>query len=145
MFFPPKADQPLAEAGIHVNGFPLKTCGNDTHTTFRLLVAVLTKTSYFYAAAFARVAQTLTADQKKTLLRLRNLDAKYTCKGAYLYSRAIDMPEVPNTDFLFGASSVAAPAAAPWPGGRRPAARWPPRCPRRRSPPARRWRFRGPA
>ena len=44
--------------------------------------------SYFYATAFAEVAKTLTADQKKTLLKLRNLDAKYTCKGAYLYSRA---------------------------------------------------------
>ena len=61
--------------------------------------------SYFYATAFAQVAKTLTAEQKKTLLKLRNLDAKFTCKGAYLYSRAIDMPEVPNTDFLFAAIS----------------------------------------
>jgi hypothetical protein len=61
--------------------------------------------SYYYATAFAQVAKTLTADQKKTLLKLRNLDAKFTCKGAYLYSRAIDMPEVPNTDFLFAATS----------------------------------------
>jgi phosphatidylethanolamine-binding protein (PEBP) family uncharacterized protein/Spy/CpxP family protein refolding chaperone len=60
--------------------------------------------SYFYATAFAQVAKTLTADQKRTLLKLRNLDAKYTCKGAYLYSRAIDMPTIPNTDFLFAAS-----------------------------------------
>ncbi|MCX6868373.1 MAG: hypothetical protein NTV46_19645 [Verrucomicrobia bacterium] len=59
--------------------------------------------SYFYATAFAQVAKTLTAEQKKTLLKLRNLDAKFTCSGAYLYSRAIDMPEVPNTDFLFAA------------------------------------------
>jgi Raf kinase inhibitor-like YbhB/YbcL family protein len=67
--------------------------------------------SYFYATAFAQVAKTLTAEQKATLLKLRNLDAKFTCKGAYLYSRAIEMPEVPNTDFLFAASS--APKAAP--------------------------------
>ena len=33
--------------------------------------------------------------------KLRNLDAKYTCKGAYLYSRAIDLPPIANTDFLF--------------------------------------------
>lgn len=57
--------------------------------------------SYFYAKAFADVAKTLTADQKKTLLKLRNLDAKFTPKGAYLYSAPIDMPEIPNTDFLF--------------------------------------------
>ena len=57
--------------------------------------------SYFYATAFAQIAKTLTAEQKKTLLKLRNLDAKFTCKGAYLYSQAIAMPEVPNTDFLF--------------------------------------------
>ena len=71
--------------------------------------------SYFYATAFAEVAKTLTADQKKTLLKLRNLDSKYTCKGAYLYSQAIDMPVIPNTDFLFGASrkSTSAPSATP--------------------------------
>ncbi len=62
--------------------------------------------SYYYATAFAQVAQTLTAAQKATLLKLRNLDAKYHSTGAYLYSRAIPMPGVPNTDFLF------APAAA---------------------------------
>ena len=62
--------------------------------------------SYFYATAFAQVAKTLTAEQKKSLLKLRNLDAKFTCKGAYLYSRAIAMPEVPNTDFLFTATTV---------------------------------------
>ena len=68
--------------------------------------------SYFYAKAFAEVAKTLTAGQKKTLLKLRNLDAKYTCRGAYLYSRAIDMPDIPNTDFLFAASPAAKPASA---------------------------------
>jgi len=57
--------------------------------------------SYFYAKAFAEAGKTLTAKQKKAMLKLRNLDAKYTCKGAYLYSRPIDMPEIPNTDFLF--------------------------------------------
>ncbi len=57
--------------------------------------------SWFYATAFAQVAKTLTPDQKNALLKLRNLDAKFTCKGAYLYSRAIPMPQVPNSDFLF--------------------------------------------
>jgi hypothetical protein len=41
--------------------------------------------SYYYCTAFANVAKTLTADRKKTLLKLRNLDARYACKGAYLY------------------------------------------------------------
>jgi Raf kinase inhibitor-like YbhB/YbcL family protein len=58
------------------------------------------------------VAKTLTAEQKTTLLKLRNLDAKFTCKGAYLYSRAIPMPEVPNTDFLFAATDAAKSASA---------------------------------
>ena len=68
--------------------------------------------SYYYATAFAQVAKTLTADQKKTLLKLRNLDAKFTCKGAYLYSRAIDMPEVPNSDSLFAATTASKPTSA---------------------------------
>jgi phosphatidylethanolamine-binding protein (PEBP) family uncharacterized protein len=73
--------------------------------------------SYLYARAFAGVARTLTADQKRTLLKLRNLDARYACRGAYLYSRPIDMPAIPDTDFLFAASATpsagaAAPAAA---------------------------------
>ena len=58
------------------------------------------------------MAKTLTAEQKATLLKLRNLDAKFTCKGAYLYSRAIPMPEVPNTDFLFAATGAAKSASA---------------------------------
>jgi phosphatidylethanolamine-binding protein (PEBP) family uncharacterized protein len=63
--------------------------------------------SYDYCTAFAQVAKTLTAEQKQTLLKLRNLDARYTSKGAYLYSEPTDMPQLPNTDFLF-----AAPASA---------------------------------
>jgi phosphatidylethanolamine-binding protein (PEBP) family uncharacterized protein len=69
--------------------------------------------SYFYAKAFADVGRTLSADQKKTLLKLRNLDAKYTPKGAYLYSAPIDMPEIPNTDFLFAKPAQSQPASAP--------------------------------
>jgi phosphatidylethanolamine-binding protein (PEBP) family uncharacterized protein len=74
--------------------------------------------SYFYAKAFADVARTLTDEQKKTLMKLRNLDAKFTPKGAYLYSASIDMPEIPNTDFLFATPAAtsqpeSAPATAP--------------------------------
>ena len=61
--------------------------------------------SYWYAMRFAAVGKTLTAEQKKTLLKLRNLDAKYICQGAYLYSAPIKMPEIPNTDYLFTASA----------------------------------------
>lgn len=69
--------------------------------------------SYLYCMAFTGVAKTLTPEQKQTLLKLRNLDAKFTCKGAYQFSRAIDMPAVPNTDFLFAAPGAARAAAAP--------------------------------
>jgi len=64
--------------------------------------------SYWYAMRFAEVGKTLAADQKQSLLKLRNLDSKYTCKGAYLYSQPIAMPDIPNTDFLFSASAQAA-------------------------------------
>jgi len=67
--------------------------------------------SYLYATAFAQAAKTLTAEQKATLLKLRNLDAKFACTGAYLFSRAIPMPEVPNTDFLFAATGAAKSAS----------------------------------
>jgi phosphatidylethanolamine-binding protein (PEBP) family uncharacterized protein/Spy/CpxP family protein refolding chaperone len=65
--------------------------------------------SYFYAMRFAEVNKTLTPEQKKVLLKLRNLDAQYTCKGAYLYSQPIAMPEIRNTDFLFGSAAPTVP------------------------------------
>lgn len=65
----------------------------------------------YYATTFAQVARTLTADQKTALLKLRNLDAKYVCQGAHLYFRAIAMPDIPNTDFLFGVAGAAMPVA----------------------------------
>jgi phosphatidylethanolamine-binding protein (PEBP) family uncharacterized protein len=60
--------------------------------------------SYYYCMAFSQVGKTLTADQKNTLLKLRNLDARYTSQGAYLYSQSVAMPEIPNTDFFFTTS-----------------------------------------
>jgi hypothetical protein len=57
--------------------------------------------SFFYAKAFADVARTLSAGQKQALLKLRNLDERYTCTHAYLYSDPIDVPVIPNTDLLF--------------------------------------------
>jgi hypothetical protein len=57
--------------------------------------------SFYYATRFAEVNRTLTAEQRQKLIKLRNLD-DYPCTGAYLYSRPINMPEIENTDFLFG-------------------------------------------
>lgn len=58
--------------------------------------------AYYYATHFAEVNKTLSDEQKAKLMRLRNLD-DYPCRGAYLYSRPIAMPDIPNTDSLFGA------------------------------------------
>lgn len=57
--------------------------------------------SYHYATRFAEVNRTLSAAQKRELLRLRNLD-DFPCTGAYIYSDPIAMPQIENTDFLFG-------------------------------------------
>lgn len=57
--------------------------------------------SYLYATHFAAVNATLTAEQKTALMKLRNLEG-YTSKGAFVYSDPISMPEIENTDFLFG-------------------------------------------
>ncbi len=57
--------------------------------------------SWLYATHFAQLGQTLTAAQRQTLMKLRGLE-DYACSGAYLYSEPIAMPEIPNSDFLFG-------------------------------------------
>jgi hypothetical protein len=57
--------------------------------------------SYLYATAFAEVGKTLTAEQRKTLARMRTTKPSDP-KGPFLYSSPIDMPEIGNTDFLFG-------------------------------------------
>lgn len=59
---------------------------------------------YLYATAFADVAKTLNADQWSQLYALREniLQGELSVPaGAYLYSSPIDMPDIPNTDFLF--------------------------------------------
>ena len=58
---------------------------------------------YNLAVNFTKTSQSLSADQKAQLLALRKEmlgDLMYP-KGAYLYSQAIPMPTIPNTDFLF--------------------------------------------
>jgi len=57
--------------------------------------------SYLYATAFAKVGQTLTADQKARLARMRTSNPSDP-KGPFLYSTPIAMPKVESTAFLFG-------------------------------------------
>lgn len=56
--------------------------------------------SALYATRFAEVNTTLSKDQQKRLTALRNLSANPD--GGYRFSRLVEYPEVPNTDFLFG-------------------------------------------
>jgi Spy/CpxP family protein refolding chaperone len=60
--------------------------------------------SYLYATAFADVAKTLSPDQRAQLdaLRTNILQGEPSIPaGAYLYSTPINMPAIPNSDFLF--------------------------------------------
>jgi Spy/CpxP family protein refolding chaperone len=57
--------------------------------------------SYFYATAFARVGQTLTAQQKQRLSRMRVSDPNAPA-GPFLYSTPINTPNIENTGLLFG-------------------------------------------
>lgn len=58
---------------------------------------------YNMAVNFSKVYQSLTDAQKTELnsLRTQLLGEQSHPTGAYLYSQAIPMPEIPNTDFLF--------------------------------------------
>jgi hypothetical protein len=58
---------------------------------------------YNMAVNFAKVYQSLTADQKAQLLAIRTelLGDQMYPAGAYLYSQAVSMPTISNTDFLF--------------------------------------------
>lgn len=58
---------------------------------------------YNMAVNFAKVKNSLTDAQKADLdaLRTELLGDQSHPTGAYLYSQAISMPEIPNTDFLF--------------------------------------------
>ncbi len=58
---------------------------------------------YNLAVNFTKVSQSLTDDQKTQLTALRKemLGNLMHPSGAYLYSQAVPMPEIPNTDFLF--------------------------------------------
>lgn len=60
--------------------------------------------SALYATRFGAVNKTLTDTQRTALVKLRNLTV--VPKGAYRYSTAVDMPVIPNTDFMFGIGSL---------------------------------------
>ena len=57
--------------------------------------------SYLYATAFAQIGQTLTAQQKERLARMRT-SSPSDPKGPFLYSTPIPMPRIENTTSLFG-------------------------------------------
>ena len=64
--------------------------------------------SWMYATAFAKVGQTLTAEQRAACVKLRNLDG-YKSAPAYLYSQPLQkLPDLPDTDFLFGTATTQA-------------------------------------
>ncbi len=71
---------------------------------------------YQYANAFVSVGRTLTDAQTAELVAMRRtlLGDLSEPTSAYLYSQPIAMPEIPDTDFLFGVggSTGTAPAAA---------------------------------
>ncbi|MBF0121318.1 MAG: hypothetical protein HQK79_20990 [Desulfobacterales bacterium] len=57
--------------------------------------------SYYYAKAFAKVNRTLTEEQRKSLIRLRNLDG-YKSASAYIYSAPIrEEIKLSDTDHFF--------------------------------------------
>lgn len=58
------------------------------------------KMSALYASRFSAVNKTLTKDQRAALIKLRNLTV--VPQGAYRFSTPVAMPEIPNTDFMFG-------------------------------------------
>ena len=57
--------------------------------------------AYLYATAFAKVGQSLTAQQKDKLAKLRPINPADP-HGPFLYSNPIDLPKIASTDFLFG-------------------------------------------
>ncbi|KZL93992.1 hypothetical protein [Clostridium magnum] len=62
------------------------------------------KMSALYASRFSAVNKTLTEDQRAALVKLRNLNV--VPQGGYRFSTPVAMPEIPNTDFMFGVGNV---------------------------------------
>lgn len=60
--------------------------------------------SALYAIRFSAVNKTLSQTQRAALVKLRNLSV--VPEGAYQFSTPVAMPEIPNTDFMFGIGEV---------------------------------------
>ncbi len=60
---------------------------------------------YNFATHFAEVGQGLTEEQVVQIEAIREEWNTIPCSGAFLYSQPVEMPEIMNTDFLFGVSS----------------------------------------
>ena len=56
--------------------------------------------SALYAQRFSQVNASLTSEQRAALVKLRDLEVVPT--GAYMFSKEIPMPEIPNVDYMFG-------------------------------------------
>ena len=64
--------------------------------------------SYYYVTAFAKANRTLTAELRKALVKLRNLDG-YTSAPAYIYSDPVrEELKLPDTDHFFFAPKAVA-------------------------------------
>ncbi len=57
--------------------------------------------SYLYGTAFARVSQSLTAEQKSHLRGLRSSDPRDPRGRPFLYSQVISDPKIGDPDFFF--------------------------------------------
>lgn len=64
---------------------------------------------YNYATHFASVGAILSDQQAAEITAIREEWNTIPCSGAYLYSESIDMPEIMNTDSLFGATNSEGP------------------------------------
>jgi len=60
---------------------------------------------YAFATRFVAAGRTFTTIQRSTLMDLRRqMIGDLAPAGVYLYADPIDLPDIPNTDFLFGAA-----------------------------------------
>ncbi len=56
--------------------------------------------AYLYANAFTEVRHSLTRNQQKKAIEIRNI-SQYKCKGAFLYAEPISVPDVSNISTYF--------------------------------------------
>ena len=68
---------------------------------------------FHYATAFAEVNSSLSTEQRSALVSLRSQLGVTFPQGAFIYSQPVGMPDIPNTDFLFGTSAPSALSDAP--------------------------------